>query len=86
MINKRQIFIIAGFIILLVSIPMTLYLVRQTQIFQPKAAFIPKVEFVDEGGNVITETSNLTVKLRIRRETVESPSPSPSPSASVISI
>lgn len=80
MINKRQSLIIIGFIILVLAIPTTLYLVRQTQIFQPKAAFIPKVEFVDNAGNVITQTSTPNVKLRIRREPVVSPSPSPSPS------
>lgn len=80
MMNKRQILIIIGFIILVLAIPLTLYLVRQTQIFKPKAAFIPKVEFVDVTGAPITETTDLNVRLRITRE--EAPSPSPSPTAS----
>lgn len=89
--NKRQILIIAGFIILLLAIPLTLYLVRQTQIFKPKAAFIPGVEFVDETGNVITETTDLNVKLRITSELASSPAPSaeelpsPSPSSAPVS-
>lgn len=74
--TKRQLFILLSFAIILVAIPVTLYLVRQTQIFQPRAAFIPKVEFTDASGNVITETTNPNVKLRITKETVTS-SPSP---------
>lgn len=76
--TKKQILILIGFIIILVSIPATIYLVRQTQIFAPKAAFIPKIEFVDATGNVITETTNPNVKLRITKEAVTT-SPSPSP-------
>ncbi len=86
MINKRQILIIIGFIILLLAIPVTLYLVRQTQIFNPKAAFIPKAEFLDSNGNVITQTSTKNVRLKIIREVAPTPSPAssvtPSPSAS----
>lgn len=74
--NKRQIFILISFAIILVAIPLTLYLVKQTQIFQPKAAFVPKVEFTDASGNVITETTNPNIKLRITKETVTA-SPSP---------
>lgn len=69
--SKRQLFILIGFAIILVAIPVTIYLARQTQIFAPKAAFVPGVEFVDESGQVITETSSANVKLRIRRESVQ---------------
>lgn len=92
MISKKQILIILGFIILLLAIPATLYLVQKTQIFRPKAAFIPKAEFVDATGNVITQTSSQNVKLKIIKEVaatpLASPSPaeSPSPSPSGISI
>lgn len=75
--TKRQVYILIGFVIILVAIPITLYLVGQTQIFRPKAAFIPKVEFVDAAGQVITETSDPNVKLKITKETITS-SPSPS--------
>ncbi len=55
-----------------------MYLVRQTQIFKPRAAFIPKVEFVNDTGQVITETTNSNVKLKITKEAVTTfPSPSP---------
>ena len=85
--TKRQVVILIGFAIILIAIPLTLYLVQQTQIFRPKAAFIPKIEFVDTSGSLITETSSPNVKLRITKEAI-SPSPSPlsSPSPSVQSI
>ncbi len=92
--TKRQTLILIGFVIILVAIPATLYLVRQTQIFRPRAAFIPKVEFVNDTGQVITETTNSNVKLKITKETAPSsspsaqvsPSPSPSPGATLIQL
>lgn len=84
--NKKQILIIAGFIILLVSIPVTLYLARQTQIFKPKAAFVPEVEFVDDIGAPITETTDPDVKLKITKEAAPSPSSSPTASPDAITI
>lgn len=82
--TKKQILILIGFIIILISVPISLYLVRQTQIFAPKAAFVTRVEFVDALGNIITETTSPDVKLRITKESVQpskSPSPTPSPSS-----
>lgn len=80
--TKRQIIILIGFVIIVIAIPVTLYLVRQTQIFKPRAAFIPKVEFVDAAGQVITETTDPNVKLKITKEAAPTPSPSPSVSPS----
>lgn len=74
--TKKQILIFIGFVIILISIPVTMYLVRQTQIFAPKAVFIPKIEFLDAAGQVITETTNPNVKLKITKEAAPSPSPS----------
>lgn len=79
--TKKQIIILIGFVIILISIPATMYLARQTQIFAPKAAFIPKIEFVDELGNPITQTATSFVKLRIVKEMATS-SPFPSPTTS----
>lgn len=73
--SKRQTLILIGIGLVILAIPLTIYLVRQTQIFQPKAAFVPKIEFTDASGNVITETTSPNVKLRITKEAV-SPSPS----------
>lgn len=74
MTNKKQPLTIIIFIILLIAIPVTLYLVRQQQIIKSRAAFVPKVEFVDASGNVITETTNPNVKLKITKKTAPSPS------------
>ena len=84
---KRQTLILIGIGLVILAIPLTIYLVRQTQIFRPRAAFIPKIEFVNASGSLITETSSPNVKLRITKEAI-SPSPSPlsSPSPSVQSI
>lgn len=71
--TKRQVYILIGFVIILVAIPVTIYLVRQTQIFKPKAVFIPKVEFVDASGKVITQTTSPNVKLRITKEVATQP-------------
>lgn len=66
--GRKQLISLAGFIILLIAIPATMYLVRQTQIFKPKAAFITKIEFVDQLDNPITQTATSSVGLRIVRE------------------
>lgn len=81
--TRRQVFILIGFVIILTAIPVTLYLVRQTQIFKPRAAFISKLEFVDNSGNVITQTTSPNVKLRITKE-VATPSATTSPSVSPV--
>lgn len=80
--TRKQIWAIVVFVILLFAIPLSLYLVRQTQIFAPRAAFVPKLEFLDDTGNVITETTNPNVKLKISKEILPSPSPSPTASPS----
>jgi len=78
--TKKQLLFLIGFILIVVSIPATLYLVRKPQIFAPKAAFIPKIEFVDDSGQVITETANPVVKLKITKEAPTlSPTPTPTP-------
>ncbi len=77
---QRQTLILIGIAVVIAAVPVTLYLVRQTQIFQSKAAFIPKIEFVDDTGSIITETQSPNVVLKITKE--ESPSPSPSPTSS----
>lgn len=70
-VSRKQLLAILSFVIILISIPVTLYLVKQTQIFAPKAAFLPKVEFVDATGQVITETTSANIKLRITKEGAE---------------
>lgn len=79
--DKKQILAALAFIILLAAIPATMYLIKQQQIFKSKASFIPRAEFLDSSGNVITETSSVNVKLRITKEVAAS-SPTPSPSSS----
>lgn len=81
--SKKRVLSIVVFIILLMAIPATMYLVRQQQTLKSRAAFIPKLEFVDATGKVITETTNPNVKLRITKEqTGLTPSPSPTASPS----
>lgn len=80
--NRKQTLAIIGFIILLFAIPITMYLVRQQQILKSRASFVPKAEFIDAQGNVITTTNTSSVRLKITKEqVVPSPSPAVSPSA-----
>lgn len=64
--NKKQIILIVIVAILLIAIPLSLYLVRQRQIVRSRADEPNvSVQFVDDSGQVITETHNPNVKLRI---------------------
>lgn len=81
--NKKQIIIIVVSLILLVAIPLSLYLVRSRQTVRSRAAEGgARVEFVDDQGNVITETRNRDVKIRIMVIPSASPLSSPLPSSS----
>lgn len=69
--GKKQILAALAFIILLAAIPISMYLIRQQQVFKSKANFVPKVEFLDEEGDTITQTSTTSAKLRIIKGTEE---------------
>lgn len=92
--EKKQILLIAGFILLLISIPATLYLVKQQQTLKSRASFVNSVEFLNNSGQVITETNSQSVRLRLTHgeitptETVtptitSTPTLTPTPTASV---
>lgn len=91
MTNKKQILTIIGFIVLLVAIPVTFYLVRHPQIFKSRAAFTTSFVLLDANRSPLpqasgvfqTRTSSVTLNIT-RVETSPSPSPvvSPSPAAS----
>ncbi len=66
--NKKQILAILIFIVLLISVPVTIYLVRHPQILKSKADFVSNIEFLDAGGNAVTVTSSANVKLRIKHQ------------------
>ena len=80
MTDKKQILLIIGFIILLVAIPVTSYLVRQSQIIKSRAAFTTTADFLDSAGanaNIVQETKSTSVWLRITHK--EAPSSTPNP-------
>lgn len=80
--SKKQILIIIGLVVLLIAIPLTLYLARKQQTVKSKASFSTQVEFLDENGNIITQTNKTRVKLRIKKDVTPSEQPSASPSPS----
>ncbi len=67
-IKKKQVIIFLIIIILVIAIPLTLSLVRQSQILKSKADFVSNIEFLDAGSNAITVTSSANVKLRIKHQ------------------
>ncbi len=77
--DKKLIITIAGFIILLIAIPVTIYLVSHQQILKSKAVQSPVIdafEFKDSSGNVLncdgstnpptctTQTNNIVIKVK----------------------
>jgi len=53
--SKKQLISIIVVIIILVAIPLTIYLVRQTQIFKSKASGVPSLDFITgQGGAVLS--------------------------------
>lgn len=66
--SKKTIITGLLFVILLVAIPLSLYLVKQQQVIRSRADFIPRATFVDENRNPITQTASRRVKLRITKE------------------
>lgn len=84
--NRKQLIGLAVLIFILVAIPLTIYLVKQTQTFKPKAFGIPPLEFsgpgVSEGNPPKTTSQNVQLRLTYSAIPGTSPSPSPSPSPS----
>ena len=71
--STKHFFLIAVLAILLVAIPATLYLVRQTQIFRPKALGEPSIiQVLDTSGGLVPspggvyQPSSSRVKFRLR--------------------
>lgn len=80
MADKKNLLIIIAFI-LIIAIPVTVYFVRQSQIFKSRASATSGAEFLDASGNPlpvdsngIAQTTDPNVKLRIVK-TEASPSP-----------
>ncbi|TSC86839.1 MAG: hypothetical protein G01um10147_714 [Microgenomates group bacterium Gr01-1014_7] len=56
--SKKQLLTIIGLLILLIAIPLTMYLARQTQIFKPRATGTAPMEFFRTGTGFVDIGTN----------------------------
>lgn len=64
-ISKAQLISLAVLILLALAIPLSVYLIQQQQVLKSKASEGTRIEFVNEAGSLITQTSSASVKLKL---------------------